>query len=326
MAYIKGTFFTTPWTGYFDDFDDDLNGTSAGDTIEGLGGDDTYWGGLGDDNLHGGAGDDFIRPNDANVDIVSDWGYDKVWGGPGTDNLYFVKTTHNTFLNGEEGTDFISGGSAIDIIDGGSEGDYIWGFGGGDYIGGGTGSDDIYAGFGNDTVAENDGGDLIFGDAGNDYLVGDDSFGGTGNDTIYGGDGHDTIDGGKGKDTLPATAGTTTSCSIRWTAAGNPDHITDFTATVDRWIGAYDRIDTQGPAGTASNYFELSIGYNDGFNEAKDFAQGYIGGNTRYVFVTDYVNGYFFSDVNGNGTMDNAIVLDGLGSLSDFGHKNVVDL
>jgi hypothetical protein len=38
------------------------------------------------------------------------------------------------------------------------------------------------------------------------------------------------------------------------------------------------------------------------------------------------VNGYFFSDVNGNGTMDNAIVLEGLTSLSDFGYTNVVGL
>ena len=42
--------------------------------------------------------------------------------------------------------------------------------------------------------------------------------------------------------------------------------------------------------------------------------------------MTDSVNGYFFSDVNGNGTMDNAIVLDGLSSLLDFSYKNVVDL
>jgi Ca2+-binding RTX toxin-like protein len=248
-----------------------------------------------------------------------------VYGGAGTDNLYFVKTTHMVQLNGDEGTDFISGGSAGDIIDGGSEADYIWGFGGGDTIGGGSGDDDIYAGYGIDIVAGNDGNDLIFGDAGNDTIRGD-GVGATGNDTIYGGDGNDVIDGGKGQDTLSGNAGHDDFIFFSLDSdPKKPDHITDFAATA-RWIGTYDRIDTQGPAGTATNYFELSIGYNDGFTEAKAFAQAYIGGATRYVFVTDDVNGYFFSDVNGNGTMDNAIVLEGLGGLSDFSYKNVVDL
>ena len=153
------------------------------------------------------------------------------------------------------------------------------------------------------------------------------TFSAPGNDTIYGGDGHDTIDGGKGQDTLSGNAGADDFVFYSLESnPSNPDHITDFVAALDRYVGAYDRIDTQGPAGTASNYFELSIGVNDGFADAKNFAQTYIGGATRYVFVTDHVNGYFFSDVNGNGTIDNAIVLEGLGSLSDFSHKNVVDL
>ena len=75
MAHIKGFSFKFPWGTYTDDFDDDLHGTASGDFIEGLGGDDNIWGGMGDDEIYGGAGDDVIKPNDADVDIVADWGF-----------------------------------------------------------------------------------------------------------------------------------------------------------------------------------------------------------------------------------------------------------
>ena len=138
---------------------------------------------------------------------------------------------------------------------------------------------------GNDTVAGNDGNDYIYGGSDNDWLVGDDFFGGTGNDQIYGQDGNDVLIGGPGKDILSGGSG---KDDFEFDALdfslSNPDHIIDFTAFVQRVVGAWDRIDVGGPAGTVSNYFELSIGYDDGFEEAKDFAQAYIGDDTRYRF------------------------------------------
>jgi hypothetical protein len=53
-------------------------------------------------------------------------------------------------------------------------------------------------------------------------------------------------------------------------------------------------------------------------------AEATIGGDIRYVFVTDGVGGYFFSDSFGNGTIDNGVVLEGVKSLSDFNYTNIL--
>jgi hypothetical protein len=113
----------------------------------------------------------------------------------------------------------------------------------------------------------------------------------------------------------------------------DPDHIVDFQGTIPRSWGG-DMIDVGGPAGTTSNYFETMIAYNNGgFDLARNFANYYISTGATYVFITDSVNGYFFSNViaySGEfggyyNKANNGIVLEGLTDLSDFSHKNVVD-
>jgi Ca2+-binding RTX toxin-like protein len=329
MAYIHGKFWDLPDSlgpygvndNYFDDFDDILVGKPENDTIDGLGGDDHIWGGLGDDVMDGGDGNDVIKPTDPNVDIVADWGYDEAHGGSGSDILDFRKTTHHVSLHGDGGVDFIYGGSAGDDLDGGSEDDYIWGFGGGDTIWGGWGNDSVYAGDGEDFISGGKGGDHLFGDSGDDVLWGED-----GDDYLYGGYGNDTLSGGAGKDELWGGFGRDEfRINMQESDPLNPDHITDFQPN-GYWPGtAYDTIrDVSGPGGTSANYFEASIGYNGGYEAAKGFAEAHIGGNTRYVFVTDGIDGYFFSDSFGNGTLDNGIVLEGLKSLSDFNYSNIL--
>jgi Ca2+-binding RTX toxin-like protein len=187
-----------------------------------------------------------------------------------------------------------------------------------------------------DNIWGEDGGDWLFGDGGNDFIWGgvgvDHLFGGYGNDQLWGGHsaggwGMDELSGGPGRDTFFFNS----YDSDPWS---DPDHILDFEATAARSWGAYDTIDMGGPAGTASNYVETMIAYGGGYDLARNFANYYISTGATYVFITDSVNGYFFSNVihwedgSGSGSSDhanNGIVLDDLTKLSDFSHHNVVD-
>jgi Ca2+-binding RTX toxin-like protein len=329
MAYIKGLFIDLPDTlgpygvedNYYDDFDDNLVGTSGADTIEGLGGNDHIWGAMGDDVMYGGEGNDVIKPTHPDVDIVADWGYDEAHGGGGSDILDFRKTTHHVALHGDGGIDFIYGGSAGDYLDGGSQDDFIRGNGGGDTIQGGSGHDTVYAGDGDDFISGGKDSDHLFGDDGNDTIWGED-----GDDYLYGQNGNDILSGDAGQDELWGGAGRDEfQFNMQDSDPAKPDDITDFQPK-GWWPGtAYDTIrDVSGPGGTASNYLGTSIGYGAGYDAAKNFAASNIGGAIRYVFVTDGVDGYFFSDSFGNGTIDNGIILDGLSSLSDFSYINIL--
>ena len=207
-------------------------------------------------------------------------------GGSGNDLI--VGTTGDDILYGHDGNDTIIGGAGFDWLEGGNGRDFIYG---GDYI------------------------DYLFGQAGNDVL-----YGNAGNDSLEGGSGHDVLVGGAGRDYLAGNSGYDTfqfNIPDGWTDSpvSNPDKILDFSAT-DDWIDVP-------VAGNASNYFELSIGYDDGYDEALAFAKNYMeGGN--YVFVTDHVNGYLFADLNDNGTVETGIVLVGLTNLSDFDQSNLI--
>jgi Ca2+-binding RTX toxin-like protein len=338
MADIKGTIISFPNLGisdetlsiisyYSDDVDDDINGTSDADTIDGLGGDDNIWGGLGNDVIQGGYGSDIIKPTDQNVDTVADWGYDEVHGGPGDDWLLFEKTTHHVLLQGGEGVDTIKGGSDWDSLDGGSEGDFIWGFGGDDKIWGRSGDDHVWGGKGEDFISGGKNDDTLDGGENDDEI-----WGGDGTDTILGGYGNDELLGEAGQDTMTGGPGSDTfQFHMQDSDPSNPDHITDFLASSGNVYFAGDKIDflVGEPGGTSSNYLEFSI-RDGGYNEAKNVAGNWfagdhlIGGGVRYLFITDGVDGYLFSDPFGNGTIQDGIILDGLNELSDFSHFNIL--
>jgi len=201
--------------------------------------------------------------------------------------------------------------------------DIIWAFGGDDTIIGNGGGDTVYAGEGDDIVYADEGTDHLFGDQDNDALFGfggdDFLYGGYGTDELYGGTGQDELWGGPGRDRF----------AFQWWDSGpsSPDLIKDFEAHPNgRGITVGDTINVLGPAGTASNYDEFFINYAGGYDAAKGFAEAYIGGDIRYMFVTDQVDGYFFSDADGNGIMENGIVLEGLSNLFAFSHQNIVDI
>jgi Ca2+-binding RTX toxin-like protein len=332
MAHIKGTILM-----YTDWFDDDLHGKPEDDTIEGLGGNDNIWGEAGDDDMYGGDGDDWIWPTESGV--IGAWGEDSADGGNGDDHLLFGVTTDDVELWGGGGGDWIAGGSGNDILYGDNppyptKPDYPY-----------PQPPEIYTPPGVDIVNGNDGNDKIVGGLGSDILDGGDD-----DDYLYGGDinklsgspyDHDTLMGGAGNDVIDAANRSDMTGGLghdRFIVDevldklhGGPNHITDFQAGQNRWIGAWDTIGVAGPDGTASNYDEATSYVGAGYDAAKDFAENwftadsYVGGDLRYLFITDKWDGYFFADTNSDGTMDAAVVLDGLNQLSDFNYNNVVN-
>jgi Ca2+-binding RTX toxin-like protein len=121
----------------------EIQGTSAGDTITGTNANDVIAGFAGDDTLNGGAGSDIIKGG-AGIDNIS--------GGANDDQLY-----------GGDGNDNISGGTGIDLL---------FGDAGNDNLQGGDGNDVIRGGAGNDTLLGDAGNDTLIGGAGNDTLTG----------------------------------------------------------------------------------------------------------------------------------------------------------
>jgi hypothetical protein len=228
---------------------------------------------------------------------------------------------------------FKKGTSNGELIEGTDGQDTILGMGGKDFLVGYGGIDSIYGGDDGDQIFGGDGGDHLFGEAGNDYIYGDYAPNEYGNDQISGGDGNDFIFGGAGADLL---SGGNQADVFYFEALDSdpmdPDDIWDFQAfgpVAPRGLGAYDKIAVDGPGGTLSNYFELSIGYEQGYYAARSAAVDQMWGTTdpiRYVFVTDGVDGYLFADANNDGLIENGIVLVGLNSLWDFSHKNIINI
>jgi len=143
----------------------EIDGTSAADTLTG-----TELG----DNMNGFAGADVL-------DGVG--GNDCLIGGTGNDRL-----------NGGEGNDTLEGNSGNDVEDGGNGRDTLTGGEGRDKISGGAGNDSLNGGSGNDTLSGGSGNDRLSGSTGNDRING-----GSGKNTYSGGPGTDTISAANGR-------------------------------------------------------------------------------------------------------------------------------
>lgn len=114
-----------------------LNGTSAGESFKGLGGNDQINGNGGGDNVFGGSGNDTVTGSSSRDYVNGEGGNDVIYGNGGRD-----------YLLGGSGNDSIFGASQQDLILGGAGDDTIYGNGGGDLISGGSGSDRILLGGG----------------------------------------------------------------------------------------------------------------------------------------------------------------------------------
>ncbi len=308
LIYIGGYFY--------DNYNDTLIGTSADDTVYALGGNDAVWGNTGDDLVYGGLGNDTIRPGTPDSDTTTaNWGNDVVYGGGGDDDIDFTHNLDPVYLYGEGGNDQIFGGSNSDYIGGGDGFDQLYGQRGNDLISGDDGNDWILGGSGNDNLFGGDDPDQLYGDSGNDSIYGE----GTGNDDLHGGSGNDLLNGGAGGDFLAGDSGNDTFkfFDSYESSANSPDQIMDFNAQED--------VIDMPVAGTAANYIEFSIGNGSGYNTARTVAEFFLnGGGDVFAFVTDQVDGYLFADLDGNGTIDTGVILEGLTSLSDFNHLDIV--
>jgi len=280
---------------------DSFVGTLYGDTISGFYGNDTIWGMAGEDLLMGEAGNDLLFGGAGNDRLFGGDGNDRLFGGAGSDQLY--GGAGNDVLDGGAGPDLMVGGTGNDVYVVDTPGDLVI-----EEAGGGidrvesatislslanyphvenarlsgarplnlTGNDEA------NVLTGNSAANRIRGEGGNDLL-----FGGAGNDSLFGGAGNDTLRGGTGTDLLNGGPGTDDFVFATAAEAGrgrSRDRITDFQP-------GFDHVDLSGflPGGV--------------FIGAAAFSG--VAGQVRYR------SGIVSGDVNGDGTADFQIGLDG---------------
>jgi Ca2+-binding RTX toxin-like protein len=292
------------------------------DTIVGGGGADTLQGGL-DDNLfvetgpqitvpglsiNGGGGSDTVQISGGfSLNLVAD-------SVSITDvDAFNLSGTSNVSLTLDVGT-FSFGGGTVDAsalaagagltLDALSSSAVT--------VHGSAAADDILGSTFDDSVTGGQGSDAIDGDVGRDTIAG-----GQGNDSIDGCDDADRLTGGAGNNTflyddiafITQETGTTDATA---------DTITDFAT-------ANDTIAGMGLAG-AGNYAEAIVAssVNTVTKAVAAYQDGIIGTDQAYTFFTNGTDGYLIIDDGADGTAEGAILLTGLGSLSDFDAANII--
>jgi hypothetical protein len=302
------------------DGNDSITGTSVGDVISGGLGDDALNGGLGDDVIvlnggadtaAGGAGNDQFQinlagTNNSNID-----------GGADSDNLQITANAamFGTFSNLESLTMF--GGvqlvtSASNLANGFAVGSTITG-NGSSVVAALSPTDTFFyanlfqtsgsflfivSGNVNDDVIKGATGEanLLIGNGGADQIRG-----GSLGDTIDGGEGNDKLMGALGRDTLTGGAGADTFRYPLATHSGtgaNADVITDFTIGTDKLAFAQLDADLVAPGRQALTFIGTTAFH------ATGTAELHYGNSGSDLLVQ--------IDLDGNGTSDMEIVLQGL--------------
>lgn len=274
------------------------------------------------ENAIGGSGADSITGNDTANAIDGGAGNDVLLGNGGDDSL--TGSAGNDSLDGGAGNDILSGGDGDDVLIGGAGNDILAGDQGIDtasyasstiaikislalssaQVAGNSGTDtlsgieNLIGGSAADQLTGNDLANTLDGGAGNDILIG-----GGGNDILIGGGGRDVLTGGAGSDTFFFAA----LKDLSGIALTNSDEIVDFKH------GDSDRIDL-----SLIDAIKATSSVNEAFSWIGSSAFGRHAGELRYV-VTAGV-GLISGDIDGNGTADFAIRIDGGPSLvaADF--------
>lgn len=266
--------------------DNNLGRGDTDDKLYGFAGNDRLSGGTGVNLLDGGVGDDRYIVRSTTTKIVDESG----------DDFVVTEVNYNIDLNIETVSMVrpgltVTGNWQANKIWGSDEGsDTIFGGGGYDLIGGNGGADDIHGGDGTDTLYGNDGDDVLYGDGGRDYVSG-----GAGNDRLIGGIEYDHLIGGTGADTFQFD-------DVTHSSAGEPDLILDFSSAEGDLIDI-SRID----AAMSSTVDEAFIFVGTGAFTGQE-------GELRYVVSNG--DAVVQGDVDGDGMVDFAIQLRGVGTLS----------
>ena len=192
-------------------------------------------------------------------------------------------------------------------------------------INGNGASNIINGGLGNDTLYGNGGDDFIYGEGGVDRLEGsggnDLLDGGSANDTLLGGAGSDTLIGGQGRDSLN---GGTEADIFQFGLNASALNSSDADTIVD-FVTGVDKIDLPMLPGSiaASAYAQGTITSNS-YADALTAANGQVTPGVQAVFIAGTSNGWLFYDSNGDGSLDQSIILSGVNSLSAFASTDLI--
>lgn len=288
-----------------EDGNDRLYGGGDRDTLNGGAGDDLLDGGTGADAMTGGVGNDiyYVDSWSDDGDATNDDQVVELAGG-GTADWVYASVSYALAAEVEKLT--LTGAAALDGF-GNDLANIINGNSAENLLRGGLGSDTLSGGGGDDLLYGEDGLDTLDGGAGNDRLEGgasgDTMFGRAGNDTLIGGTGKDTLTGGTEADVFVFSAGETTLNSASY------DRIADYNAADGDLID----LDFVDGALDSAHWFEAAIPTNN-FADALATARQSAGiGNV--VFVAGTVDGWLFYDANGDGVLEQAILMSGANSL-----------
>ncbi|OWJ64332.1 calcium-binding protein [Inquilinus limosus] len=310
-------------------FDDRIIGSAIANWLRGGAGNDILTGAAGADRLEGGDGTDTALYTESTVGVRVDLGLGTGHGGTAEGDTLagiesVVGTSHDDALAGDGNANGLWGGLGSDTLAGGAGNDALKGEAGNDVLTGGLGADTLVGGDGNDTASYQDSqlgvtvdlgtGQNRFGEAQGDILsgienltgsaMGDRLTGDNGANGLSGGGGNDLLTGSGGADTLIGGAGADIfayrAVGDSTVAAAGQDTIVDFN-DLDG-----DKIDLRAidAAGNGDQAFSF-IGDNPFTNHA---------GAVRVTAAGEAL--LVEGDVNGDGTADFAIRVEGIAALS----------
>ncbi len=295
--------------------DDRLYGEAGADRLYGSAGDDVLEGGAGADVLHGEGGNDSVSYRSSNAGVQVDLGNGAVSGGHAAGDALrsienLIGSAHDDALQGAAGANRLVGAGGDDTLEGGDGADTLDGGAGSDTVSyrssnaavqvdlgtgtvsGGHAAGDTFSGIENLIGSAHD--DALQGTAGANRLVG-----AGGDDTLEGGAGADTLDGGAGADTFVYRAASDST-------AANTDYILNFSGAG----GEGDRLDLSGLGNDL-----VFIGTEDFTGTAGEVRYVRRGANTGADVSDDFTD--VLADLNGDGTVDFKVTLDGLHTLEE---------